>query len=141
MQEFYSPGEIHFTRQQCVWLIQNLGYLRGGYWPTIPSDFVPGKKSGKGKAYFETPIEYAAEIEERLEYVGEDGLILEAIESWGKTDESLARYFRKPVWLIRKRAKRALNYVASGPSRRWHDTKKRQGETYQAFKERKKHER
>jgi len=136
MKEFYSPGEVHFTKQTVLWLLQNLGCLSSGSWPADASNYIdiPGKKVGN-KAYYQTPIEYAAEIEERLEKCGIDGLILEAIESWGKTDESLARYFKMPVWSIRKRRKKALIYVSSGPNRRWHTTKKRKGETYQEFRD------
>ena len=137
---WYSPGAIFFTYKTALWLIQNLGSLRSGYWPPEASSYIdlpPGGKSGKHRAYFETPIGYAAEIEARMERCGTDGLILEAMESWGKTEESLANYFRMPMWSVRKRARRALAYVASGPARRWHTTKKRKGETYQEFKRRK----
>ena len=135
-KEHYSPGEIHFSRQTALWLIRNLATLRAGEWPPEATSYIDlplGKKSASGKAPFITPIEYAAEIETRLEKAGIDGLILEAIECWGKTVESMASYLSKPEWSIRKRRKRALAYVASGPERRWHNTKKRRGETYKQF--------
>ena len=140
-KDWYSPREVVFTRKTARWLIQNLGNLRDGHWPPEASSYIDiptGKKTGSHKAPFITPIEYAAEIETRLEKCGLDGLILEAIEGWGKSEESLAKYLRMPEWSIRTRARRALAYVASGPDRRWHDTKKRKGETYQNFKRRKK---
>lgn len=132
---WFAPGEIHFTHITTLWLIANLGCLRAGTWPHEASNYIdlPGCKKKGGKAYFQTPEEYAAEIEERLEYTGIDGLILEAIEGWGKTDDSLARYFRMPLWSIRKRCRNALRYVASGNNRRWHDTYKRKGEEYLEF--------
>ncbi len=135
-KDFYSPGEIWFTRPTALWLVQNLGTLGAGRWPSDASNYIgiPGKKS-QHKAYFETPIEYAAEIEDRLEQCGIDGLILEALESWGKSEESLAKYFGLQVWSIRKRANRALNYVASGQARRWHDTKNRGGISYREWVE------
>lgn len=140
-KDFYSPGEIWFSRQQTLWLIRNLPTLRGGYWPVEDSSYIDiplGKKSVKHKAYFETPIEYAAEIEARLEHAGVDGLILEAIECWGKSVASLSKHFGKPEWVIWKRRKKALGYVASGPCRRWHDNPKRKAESYQDFKGRQK---
>ena len=140
-KDWYSPREIRFTRRQCLWLIRNLPSLREGYWPPEASTYtdLPGsKKTGKHKAYFETPIDYAVEISSRMEKCGIDGLILLAIECWGESEASLAKYLRMPEWLVRKRYKRALAYVASGPARRWHDTKKRKGESYQEFKRRKK---
>ncbi len=142
LDEFYSPVQCRFTIKTVLWLLQNLACLTAGQWPSDASNYIdiPGKKTNN-KAYYQTPIEFAIEIEERLEKCGIDGLILEAIECWGKTDESLARYFRMPLWSVRKRRKLALGYVSSGPARRWHDTKKRKGENYQEFKERKRVER
>ena len=143
-KEWYSPGEIRFTVQQALWLIRSLGSLRGGTWPPDASNYIdiPGTKSRRNRAPFATPIEYAAEIESRLEKCVvdriPDGLILEAIECWGKTPESLATYLALEVWSIMKRRKAALGYVASGPARRWHNTKKRKAESYQHFKKRKK---
>jgi len=135
MKEHYSPGEIKFTRVQVLWLLQNLGSLRDGYWPPEASNYTDSLiiKSGGHKAPFVTPIDFAAEIEARLERCGLDGLILEAIECWGKSEASIASYFGTPEWKIFKRYKRALRYVASGPARRWHNTKKRQGVTYHEF--------
>lgn len=139
-KDWYSPGEVHFSIRTARWLIQNLGSLRDGHWPPEASNYIdiPGTKSSQRRAPFATPIEYAAEIETRLEKCGLDGLVLEAIECWGKSLASMANYLRKPEWVVRKRCKRALRYVASGPDRRWHDTKKRKGETYQQFEGRKK---
>lgn len=139
MKDFYAPGEIWFSNQQVLWLIQNLGTLHEGYWPPEASSYIDiPSKGSKHKAYFETPIEYAAEIQKRLEKCGLDGLILEAIECWDKSVESLAAYLRKPEWSIWKRRKNALGYVASGPVRRWHNTEKRRAETYDEFKKRRK---
>ena len=114
-KDFYAPREIRFTRVQVLWLIRNLPGLREGYWPAEASSYIDiplGKKTGKHKAYFETPVEYAVEIESRLERAGLDGLILEAIEGWDKSVASLAAYFRLPEWVIRRRRRRALAFVA-----------------------------
>ena len=142
-KDWYSPGEIRFTRVQVLWLLHNLGSLRDGHWPPEASSYIDifditGKKSGRHKAPFVTPIEYAAEIEARLEKAGLDGLILEAIECCDKSVASMASYLRMPEWAIEKRCNWALSYIASGPARRWHDISKRKGETYQEFKRRRK---
>jgi len=136
-KDFYSPGEVRFTVRQTIWLIQNLGSLREGCWPP---DYLNIMVRGKGprKAPFETPIWYAVEIQVRMERCGIDGLILEAIECWGKSVESLAGYFRMPEWSIRKRRKTALGYVASGPARRWLTARKRTPESYGDYKRRSK---
>lgn len=138
---WFSPGAIKFTRRQALWLIQNLGILRGGFWPPEASSYIDipiGKKTAGRKAPFETPVEYAAEIESRMERCRVDGLILLAIECWDESVASLANYLEMPEWSVRKRRKNALDYVASGPARRWHDTKKRKGESYQEFRIRRK---
>ena len=133
-QEWYSPGTIKFTRLHALWLIHNLGVLHSGYWPQEASNYVDTfSKRTKSKASFVNPIEYAAEIESRLQKCGIDGLILLAIECWGLSDGSLSEYFGLPEWSIRKRAKNALAYVASGAARRWHNTPKRKGKTYREF--------
>lgn len=140
-KDFYAPREIWFSRQQVLWLIRNLPTLREGYWPAEASSYIDipiRKKTRSTQAYFETPIDYAVEIQARLEKCGLDGLILEAIEGWDKSVASMAAYLRKPEWSIRKRRKNALGYVASGPARRWHDTGKRKAETYEEFKKREK---
>ncbi len=132
---FYSPAECRFNRRTTLWLIQNLGSLREGHWPTDASNYVDiTSRSNKSRASFITPVEYAAEVESRLERCGLDGLILEALECWGKTVDSLGMYFGVPAWSIIKRARRALAYVASGVNRRWHNTPKRKGQSYQEFK-------
>lgn len=133
-QEWYSPGEVHFDRRSALWIIQNLSLLSSGHWPPEATNYVDTARGrSASKATFTTPIEYAAEIEVRMEVCGQDGLILEAIECWGKTEESMSKYLKMPLWSIRKRLKNALAYVASGRDRRWHDTPKRGGKTYREF--------
>ena len=137
-KDWFSPGEIRFTIHQTLWLLQNLGSLQQGYYPPEASNYIDigGKNSGH-KAPFITAAEYYAEITDRLEKCGEDGLILEAIESWGKSAESMSKYLKMPVWSVLKRYRSALGYISSGPVRRWHTIKKREGESYRDFKKRK----
>ncbi|MBA7579044.1 hypothetical protein ES708_20910 [subsurface metagenome] len=127
-KNFYTPREVYFNRKTARWVIQNLGSLRGGRWPAEVSSYIDvpiGKRTAGRKAPFITPVECAAEISARLEKCRIDGLILLAIECWGESEASLANYLRMQEWSIKKRYKQALAYVASGPARRWHDTKKR----------------
>ena len=137
-KDWYSPGEIRFTIRESLWLVQNLSSLELGTWPPDASNYVDrgGKKTGT-KAPFITAADYYIEVTDRLEKCGIDGLILLAIECWGMSVTSLSRYLGMPEWSILKRRKSALSYVASGPSRRWHKTKKREAESYKDFKARK----
>lgn len=114
VKDFYPPREIRFTRAQCLWLIWHLPELRVGDWPPDAAhyDLYIGKRTAVCHAYFTTPVEYAAEIESRLERAGTDGLVLELIESYGKGNASLAAYFRVSEWWITVKRKRALSFVA-----------------------------
>lgn len=137
-REWWSYREIRFTKQQVLWILKHADLLRDGCWPPEPApsgytDLLRIRKKGS-EAYFAKPIEIIAEIEIRLEKCGLDGLILEAIECWEKTEESLSKQLNMPQWSIRKRRKGALAYVASGPDMRWHTTKKRKGKTYKEFR-------
>lgn len=123
-KDWYSPGEIHFNRRQALWLIQNLGSLWAGSWPPEASSYVDTNVRKKGvsrRAPFATPIEYAAEIESRLEETGVDGLMLEATQCWGKSEDSISNYFKISNKRVRRRYKRALRYIASGRCPRWID--------------------
>jgi len=143
-KDFYSPREIHFTRKTARWVIQNLGSLRSGFWPQEESGYIDipiGKRTAGRKAPFITPVECAAEITARMERCGIDGLILLAMECWDESVPSLAKYLSMPEWAVKKGYKKALGYIASGPDRRWHDTKKRKGESYQEFRIRRKKKR
>ncbi len=139
-KDFYSPSEIRFTRQQVHWVLENFGILRDGQWPPEASgytDIIPiGKRSASRNAPFITAAECYIEISTRMEKCGIDGLILLAIDCWGESEASLAKYLGMQEWSIRKRYERALAYVASGLARRWHSTSKRRGETYSEFKHR-----
>ena len=114
VKEFYSPREIKFTRAQCLWLIWHLSELREGYWPTDAAhyDLHIGKGTVQRKAYFEVPEDYAAEIEIRLERAGLDGLVLLCIECWEMGRESLGSYLGVSEWVIGRRRRRALTFVA-----------------------------
>jgi len=117
-------------------LIRHLGGLREGSWPPDASSYIDahiGKRSVSSKAPYITAVEYAAEIEVRLEKCGIDGLILLAMECWDMSEEVMSKYFKAPVWSIGKRYKRALRYVASGPARRWMNTRKREAVSYQEY--------
>jgi len=137
-KDWYSPKEIRFKVRESLWLIQNLESLRDGHWPPDASNYVDilGRRGASHKAPFGTAAEYYAEITDRLEQCGQDGLILMAMEAWGMSAESLGKYLRMPEWSVSKRRKTALGYVASGPARRWHNIPKRDAEGYQDFKKR-----
>ena len=112
---WYAPREIYFNQSQMLWLIRNLAILKEGSYPKDFSSYIDasvGNKTRTTKAYFETPALYAAEVEVRLERAGIDGLILEAIEAWGKSESSIAAHLRIPEYLVKKKRDTALSYVS-----------------------------
>ncbi len=133
---WYAPREMQFTRYQTEWALEHLAELRIGLWPPEASNYIDlslGERGGKTNASFVVPVEIAAELEVRLEHTGIDGIMLEAIVSWGKSEQSVAISFSMSIWTVRKRCKQALRYIASGPNRRWHNTKKRKAVTYKEY--------
>ena len=139
MTEFYAPKDIRFIRKHCLWLLHNLSTLRNEQrWPHQETGYIdqPGGHSHSQRAPFLTPVEYAAEITTRLEKCGIDGLILLAIECWGESPDTLARYLGMMPITIKRKGKSALRYIASGPVRRWINSRKRLAESYHDFKRR-----
>ena len=149
MTEYYKPNEIRYTRNHCLWLLHNLVELRNGQrWLVDPHQAEStSQPNPSSNANFVAAIEFVAEITERLEHCGRDGLILLAMECYGESEYSLSKYMGIPAWSVLKRSKSALSYVASGMNRRWHDVKnkdgtmKRKGETYAEFKDKKRRKR
>lgn len=137
IERWYSPGQIRFTRLQMLWLIKNLPDLCEGRWTPNPEgsssiDMPIIRKGKRGKSPTKDPCLVAAEVETRLEKCGIDGLILEAIVGWGKSDESISKYLGMPVWSVRKRAKRALGYISSSGEDAGEGRRKRM--SYREFK-------
>jgi len=95
---WYSPRQITFTTPQVIFLVQNLTQLREGQWPADPSasrHIGPDiKTQPSNKAPFETPCQFAAEIESRLERCGRDGIITINHLCYGQSEESLSAYFK-----------------------------------------------
>ena len=101
-KDFYSSREVVFTKQVCRWIIQNLVSFKLGDWPPESSNYIDpppiGKRTAGRQAPFITAAECYIEITDRMEKCGIDGLILLAIECWGESHASLAKYFNMPEW-------------------------------------------
>ena len=105
-KEWYSPGDIIFSRDQIIWIISNMDIIESGRWPT---DFkvtgYTGSKKGRrfGPAYFEVPCSISAEIKRRLKLTGKDGKIL----YWQVRAEGVTRFED-----LEPEAKMALNFIS-----------------------------
>ena len=85
--DFYSPGEIKYSRAQCIWILQNLDGA-----DTWPPDFKVTGYSGKTKgglnkrAHFDNVKVIFAEVDRRLKLTKTDGKLLKAQVLGGVTD-------------------------------------------------------
>ncbi len=80
-KDFYSPGEIKFSRPQMIWIIEHLEILSAGiYPPDYKVTGYTGKKRGGFPRHgpFETPCIIAAEVKRRLKKTKTDGKLLKA---------------------------------------------------------------
>ncbi len=104
---YYKPSEIRFSREQMLWLIEWLSVLKEGTWPPNPqgsgyTEIASVQKSSSHHAGFETPCQFAAEIESRLKSTGESGEVLVH-----EVQHGLDVYE-----LLSPPAKKALNYIS-----------------------------
>lgn len=114
---WYPIGQITFRPEHMIFLIKSLPLLQEGHYPRNPigTGYTDSKiliKRGRHTAYFEHPVQLAAEVETRLEQCGPDGLLLEALYAWGKRTKYLMNAFRCNEYQLRKRIKSALWYIS-----------------------------
>lgn len=124
-KDFYRPSDIRFSAAQVRWLIVHLQSIRAGFWPEEHEEsgyvYLGGtRRSGRHRAYFETPVAIAAELQVRMERCGIDGLMLEYYYSIDVPDKldlqmKLARYLNTTQKKINRRLSWALGYCCG-----WH---------------------
>lgn len=110
VEDYYSPHDITFSRDQVYWLLSWLELLREGRWPpnfTGYSQAPLTQHSRNLHAPFEIPVQYASEIDSRLERTGVDGKLLLAEIQLGKT-----------IVELQPESRRALNYCSGYRRRR-----------------------
>lgn len=108
----YEPRDIRFCRHQIKWLIENLTILHEIVWPEGYEHDIPRRKHPSGRGYFETPIDYAVEVERRLENCGFDGLMLYLLYAYNWTEQMVANYYRTDVEDVRYRAEAVLWHIS-----------------------------
>jgi hypothetical protein len=121
---WWSPRDIVFNREQCIWLISEVLPLPAGTWPREPlesgyTEINQGKKTSH-HAPFEQPCQVTAELLERLGSTKEAGeALVDEIKYGFDRYEELSRP-----------AQRVLNYMSGWRRRRqtysqWKRNKKR----------------
>ena len=109
--EWYSPGQIRYLRDDIIWMIGQVLPLESGEWPPEQkeSGYTGSQKTPSHAAPFENPAIVRAEVEQRIKMTKGDGVTL----VW-EIQKGGVEYYE----LLCPAAKRALNYICSGKKRR-----------------------
>jgi len=111
-EEWWSPEEIVYSREQVIFLLKHLSLLRAGCWPGQP---VYDPKMPQPKRYKSVSVATARGIawamDKRLEETGLDGLLAEASYGWSKDVKALAKSLM-PVDEVRERIDKAISYIS-----------------------------
>lgn len=118
----YTPQQdLRFDRSDVIWLLAILPQLRLGKYPAGDADANrdDGKATPSERAPFENAELLAAEVEERLDACGRDGVLLELVYTLGMTTSKAATLAGERPEKMARRLETALAYIASGWCRRW----------------------
>jgi hypothetical protein len=123
---YFEPGEILFCPHQIKWLVTHFPELFAGRWAEgREAQFSRRPRPGSG-GYFERPIDYAAEVERRLQHAAPDGLMVLLRFAYELDLVSIGKYFRLSVPAIEHRIEVVVWYVSGWnfydkfSYRRWH---------------------
>lgn len=125
-KEFYEPREISFCPHQITWLLRHIEELHEHRWATGYEVDIPRRKRPGGGGYFETPADYAYEVERRLWHCGLDGLLTYLFYAYDLDADFLSKYYRMGQYAVRHRIEVVVwhvsgwNYYLDTPYRRWH---------------------
>ena len=124
MIEYYSPGEIRFTREQVYWCLEHLPTIIDGQWPKDPketgyTDAPVRGLGGRKRAPFETPAMIAAEITWRLGQCGKDGKLVLRCYADGWEWQALADILDWNQHYMERRMRRAIAYASGFHRRRY----------------------
>ena len=117
-EKWYSYAAIRFTRQQVIFVLENIYTIREGIWPPNPKgsgyvDAPMGKNSQyKRGAGFEKPVEVGAEVWVRLQLCGFDGKLLESVHTWGYSCKALANAYKRDEADVVASVETALRYCS-----------------------------
>ena len=107
---WFSPSQIHYLRDDVIWMIAEVLPLEAGQWTPEPvnTGYVGNQKTKTYTAPFEKPGQVRAEVEERIKMTKQDGETL----VW-EIQHGIDYYYG-----LCPAAKMALNYICSGGKRR-----------------------
>jgi hypothetical protein len=123
---FFEPGEILFCPHQIKWLTMHFPELFAGRWAEGREVNYPRRRRPGSGGYFERPIDYANEVERRLQHCAPDGLMVLLRYTYEHDLVNIGKYFRLSVPAIEHRIEVVVWYVSGWnfydryPYRRWH---------------------
>lgn len=123
--DYYTPGEIVFCPHQIAWLLKSLGVLHEYRWVTDAEVKIPRRKKPSGGGYFETPADFAYEVERRMEHCRLDGLMALLYHAWDFEAREIAKYYRGTESEVLHRIEAVVwkvsgwNFHPEYPYRRW----------------------
>ena len=115
--QWYAYSEIRYTKDQILFLLENVSLLREGFWPPNPreSGYVgSSKKVFKSDGKFVKPIIIITELDVRLSLCGKNGQYGKMVEARyivGWEDEEIAKLARCSTWYVDKYIKITLKYL------------------------------
>jgi hypothetical protein len=160
MSDWYSPSEFNFSYNHMKWALPEIEEMRQGRWPEMPPEYVwyltnqskngnpeesteaierlkvitkdLTKYKGFGRPWlWEKVIEIAAEIMERIEKSGKDGMMLYDSLVLHKSNDQLHQTYNKDIEEIGDRIDRVLVYISGwnrkGDYEYWVKNRRRDG--------------
>ena len=116
-KDWYSPGEINYTKSQVLWLLPNLPSILLGEWPPEHKEtgYIGKSRHRKASAYFEPSVQVGAELSLRIKLCKRDGLMVMARYVWGEDEISLSNYFDLPYQSVIQCLETAIRYCCGSP--------------------------
>ena len=117
---WYSPAEISYTPEEIEWLLWCIDRLRISQYPPEPSSDYNDDLSGDhtNKAPFIVAMDYAAEIDSRLDLCGKFGEWAEARYNRGESDDEIAKTSRSDELKIDNRIRQVILFMSGRKRKR-----------------------
>lgn len=121
---WFAPHQIRFNMEDILFLLIHLNLLQKGVYPPDHRDTgytmaLGIQKTHSRHAPFETPVQIAGELDQRLARTGLDRYLVEEYFCGNETIESLAWKLNMDESKVQKHIRAAVSYIASGPCPRW----------------------
>lgn len=110
--EHFEPRDIYFCPHQIRWLIQNIQLLHMHIWVVGLYADIPKRSKPLGRGYFETPADYAIEVERRLEHCRIDGLLPYLHYAFEFPVKDLAKYYNISEKAVKYRMEIVIWYIS-----------------------------